>query len=71
MSIARQPKVTRADLEAKFRQLQGEVEEKVLDQRTKIIGAVATISVLALVIAYLLGKRKGSRRSTVVEIRRI
>jgi hypothetical protein len=71
MSVARSQRVTKADVEAKLRKLQGDVEGKVMSQRQKIIGAGIAAAVMALFIAYLLGKRRGKRKTTVVEIRRI
>jgi hypothetical protein len=71
MSVARPEKVTKADIEAKLRKLQGGVEEQVMSQRQKIIGAGVAVAVLALLISYLLGRRRGKRKTTVVEIRRI
>lgn len=64
-------KVTRDDLEAKFRELRGEVETVKESARSYalVAGAVAAAVVLGLVFA--LGKRRGKKRSTVVEIRRI
>jgi hypothetical protein len=63
--------VTKADIEQKLRQLQGDVEVRVMSQRQKIIAGGIALSVLLLVISYLLGQRRGKRKTTVVEIRRI
>ena len=63
--------VTKADIEQKLRQLQGDVEERVMSQRQKIIAGGVAVTVLLLVISYLLGRRRGRRKTTVVEIRRI
>ena len=63
--------ITKGDLEAKFRQLQGGVEEtKDSALATAItVGAVVAVGVVA--VAFLLGRRRGRKRSTVVEVRRI
>ena len=55
-------KITKDDIQSKLRELQGEV-----DQRTD----AAKAPVLAIAAAYVLGRRKGRRRQTVFEIRRI
>ncbi len=70
MSTA-EPRVTRADIEAKLRQIQGDVETGVESGRD--IGKVATIAgvVLALGVVYLLGRRHGRKKRTIVEITRI
>jgi hypothetical protein len=63
--------ITRDDLEAKLRELQGEVDEtKESVLSTAIaVGAVVVVGVVA--VAFLLGRRRGRRRTTVVEVRRI
>ena len=64
-------RITRADLESKLREVRGEVEEK--GEAAKSTGlTVALIGVVALVgVAFLLGRRRGRSKSTVVEIRRV
>ena len=64
-------RITRADLESKLREVRGEVEEK--GEAAKSTGlTVALIGVAAIVgVAFLLGRRRGRRKSTVVEIRRV
>jgi hypothetical protein len=63
--------ITRADLEAKMRQLQGGVDEqKESALATAVtVGAVVLVGVVA--VAFLFGRRSGRKRSTVVEVRRI
>jgi hypothetical protein len=64
-------KVTRADIEAKLRELRGELDERVgsLKVTATVIGvAVATAAVVA---AYWMGRRHSRKRQTVFEIRRI
>jgi cytochrome c-type biogenesis protein CcmH/NrfG len=71
MSASSTGTVTRDDIEAKLRQLRGEVDS--VGERAKggavVAGAVAAVAILATV--YLLGRRKGRKRTTVVEIRRV
>ena len=63
--------ITRGDLEAKFRQLAGGLDDRVEDARPRLMtGAVAAV-VLVVAVAYLMGRRGGRRRSDIVEIRRI
>jgi len=63
--------ISRDDIEAKLRELRGEVDS--VGERAKggavIVGAVAAVAVLATV--YLLGRRRGKKRTTVVEVRRV
>jgi hypothetical protein len=64
-------KITRDDLEAKLRQVVGEVDDRVEEARPNIItGALVALAVVA-VVAYLFGRRSGKMRSAVVEIRRV
>lgn len=63
--------VTRADIEAKLREIGGEVEEQVAN--TRQLAITAGVVVLAVVIAgvFLFGRRRGKKLTTIVEIRRV
>jgi len=63
--------VTRADIEAKLREIRGEVDTGVESARNValIVGAVAAVVVVGTV--FFLGKRRGRRQTTVVEVRRV
>jgi hypothetical protein len=63
--------VTRDDLEAKLRELKGEVDDTA-QAATGVAVAVAAAAVVGVVaIAFLIGKRRGRKKTTVVEIRRV
>jgi hypothetical protein len=64
-------KITRDDLEQKLRALQGGVQGKVDDQRQNLIAAGAAFGAVLLLIFFLLGKRSGRKKTTLVEIRRV
>lgn len=64
-------KITPADLEQKFRSLQGEVRSAVDDTKPALAGLAAAGGILLLVLFFLLGRRSGKKRSAIVEIRRI
>jgi hypothetical protein len=71
MAVTTNGPVTKADIETKLRQIRGEVDETAEKSRSylemaAIVGVVASIG-----LSYLLGRRKGKRKSTVVEIRRV
>jgi hypothetical protein len=51
--------------------LQEEVEGRATSAKEAVVPFAALGAVLLLIIAYLLGKRVGRRKSTIVEIRRI
>ena len=63
--------ITRDDIEAKLREIKGEVDETT-EQAKPIALAVGVVVAVAVVgLAFAWGKRKGRKRSTVVEIRRV
>jgi hypothetical protein len=63
--------ITRDDIEAKLRELQGTTEAGADAARGAGIAAVIGVALLGILLAYLLGRRKGRRRRTIVEIRRV
>jgi hypothetical protein len=63
--------ITRADLEAKFEELRTSVGSGTDAAKGASAGIVVGIGVLVLLAVYLLGRRRGKKRRTVVEIRRI
>lgn len=64
-------KITRDDLEAKFRELADDVEETTESAKSYVAAVAATAAVVIFVVAFGAGRRRGRKRSTVVEIRRI
>ena len=63
--------IERDDIEAKLRELRGEVDEVGASARSYVLAAGAAAAVLVVAAAYVLGKRKGKKKRTVVEIRRV
>ncbi len=66
-----QGRITRADIEGKLREMRGEVEETAEAAKAPIMAIAGGVVVAVVIVAFLLGKRRGRRRSTVVEIRRV
>ena len=64
-------RVTRDDLEAKFRELEGGARDQAESAKTTIVTAGLVAAVIVLLLAFLLGRRAGKQRSTIVEIRRV
>jgi hypothetical protein len=70
-STSTSTKITREDLESKFRELQGDVEESATEAKNYAVAVAAVVVVGIAVVAFVLGRRKGRRKTTIVEIRRI
>ena len=70
-SVAPDARVTRDDIEAKFREIQGDVSETAASARSTILAIGGAIVVLAVLVVFGLGRRSGKQRSTIVEIRRV
>ena len=63
--------VSRSDIEAKLREIQGEASSTGESVRSLVLigGAVAAVAVVG--VAFWLGKRRGKRKTTIVEVRRV
>ena len=63
-------RITRQDIENKLRQLRGDVDTA--GEAARGIGTIAAGVAVVVVIAvvYFIGKKRGKRSSTVVEVRR-
>lgn len=63
--------VTRDEIEAKLREIRGDVDAvgRNAKQYAVVAGAVVAVAVVAL--AFTLGKRKGKKKRTIVEVRRV
>jgi hypothetical protein len=68
--VPEQP-VTRADLEAKLAEIRGVTDSttEVAEEAAKTGLIVAGVGVV--IVAFLLGRRRGRKKSTIVEVRRI
>jgi hypothetical protein len=65
-----EPRITKADLETKFQELQDDLQGRASDKKQSLIAAASIASAVVVLIAYLLGRRGGRKRRSVVEIRR-
>jgi hypothetical protein len=63
--------IRRSDIEAKLREINGEVRESAQAAAPMVLAAGVAAVVVLLSAAYLIGRRRGRKRSAVVEIRRI
>lgn len=70
-TAATSPKLGRDDLEAKIRELQGDVRETADEAKSYAIVVAAAVVVGIAAVTFMLGRRRGRKKSTIVEIRRI
>jgi hypothetical protein len=64
-------RVSRDDLESKFRSFQGGVQDKVEGSKQTLLAGAAVGGFLLLLLVFLIGKRSGKKKTTLVEIRRV
>jgi hypothetical protein len=63
--------VTRGDIEAKLREIRGEVDATAEGAKSYLLAAGVAAAVVLVGAAFLLGRRRGRKKTTVVEIRRV
>lgn len=64
-------KITPQDLEDKLRGLQGDIQGRVEERKMSLATIAAGGSIALMLLFFLLGRRAGTKRSAVVEIRRV
>ena len=64
-------RITREDLEGKFRSVQADLQGRIEDKKQNIIAAAAVSGIVLLLIFFVLGRRSGKKKTTFVEIRRV
>lgn len=63
-------KITREELENKFRALQADIQGRAADKKQSLMAAGSAVAAVVVVVAYLLGRRSGRKRAGRVEFRR-
>lgn len=63
--------ITRDDIEAKFRELQSDVETTAESAKSVAIIVGAVVAVAVVLAVFVLGKRRGHKKTTIVEVRRL
>ena len=63
--------ITRDDIEAKFRELQSDVETTAESAKSVAIVVGAVVAVALVLVVFALGKRRGHKKTTIVEVRRL
>ena len=70
-TVTNEGRITRADIEAKLRDMRGEVEQTAEAAKAPLMAIAGGVAAAVVILAFLLGKHRGRRKSTVVEIRRV
>jgi hypothetical protein len=63
--------ISRDEIEAKMREITGEVGDEVESAKNLAIAAGVAVVVVVVVVAFMLGRRRGKKRTTIVEVRRL
>lgn len=63
--------ITREDLEAKFGQLKNELENAAGAARSTATKVGLVAAVVLLILAFVLGSKRGKANKTIVEVRRL
>lgn len=71
MAVETDRPVTRATIEAKLREIRGEIDTTTESARPYVMMAGIAAAVVVVGMAYLMGKRKGKKKTTLVEVRRV
>jgi hypothetical protein len=71
MTLVDNGQISRADIEKKLREIRGDVDTAT--ESAKNVGLIVGVAVVVAVVglAFLTGRRRGRKLSTVVEIRRV
>jgi hypothetical protein len=68
---AEAPPITKGDIEAKLATLKGGVDTEIANVKGIVIGVGITVAVVIVLATFALGRRRGRKLSTIVEIRRV
>lgn len=71
MAVDTDQPVTRGTIESKLREIRGEVDTTAQSARPYAVVAGVAVAVVVVTMAYVLGRRKGKKKTTLVEVRRV
>ena len=63
--------ITREDIESKFREIQGDIEETAESAKGMAVTVGAVVAVVVVLGVFVLGKRRGRKKTTFIEVRRL
>jgi len=70
-SVPQDRPISRDDIEAKLGELRGEVNTEIANVRAIAIAVGVTVATVVVLAAFALGRRRGRKLATIVEIRRV
>ena len=65
-----EPRISRDDLESKFRALQADIQGRATDKKQSVMAIGAAAASVIVLLAYFFGRRSGRRRSSRIEFKR-
>lgn len=63
-------KITPNDIKTKLADIQGDATSTVEGAKNQLIAIGAGLAILLVIVAFLLGRRGGAHRSTIIEVKR-
>jgi hypothetical protein len=63
-------KITRDDIEARFRALTGDIDHKAEEARNTAVTVGAVVVAAVVVGVFLFGRSRGRKKTTLIEVRR-
>lgn len=69
-TVAEPQKISRDDIEAKFRQLTADVDDRADAAKSTAVAVGAVVAAVVVVGVFLLGRSRGRKKTTVIEVRR-
>jgi len=64
-------RIRREDIESKLREIRHQVDDTTESAKPAGLAVVAGVAVAVVALAYVLGRRRGRKGRTVVEVRRV
>lgn len=71
MTAATDTTITRDDIESKLREIKGEVDTTTDQAKSYAMAGAAVVVVAVAAVAFFIGTRRGKKKTTVVEVRRV
>ena len=69
-TVPENPKITPEDIEARFRALTSDVDDRAESAKSTAVAVGAVIAAAVVLGVFLLGRSRGRKKTTVIEVRR-